>query len=399
MRAVRSSARRRESANLVGYLASQIVSMVSDNILWLAVGMWVNSVTGSAASASVAILIFSAGLLVGPLAGVVVDRVKRRPIILMTNTASALAVLLLCRAHGVDQLPLVYAVMFVYGVSNAILGPAHGALLQTVASTEQVRGVANAIQVARPIVRMVAPLIGAFLYSYGGLSLVCAVCAIGFIGDCAILASLRIQETPPARAAKSFLEELTAGAVHIASHRSLRVATGYIACVMFAFGMSRSVMFAVAGDSFGDANHVVGFLNAAQGFGAIVAGFCVHRLLKGASDEWLIQSSVALASGGLLLQSLSLKTCTICGMALIGAAGTLVNVGAASLFLRQTDPTLVGRTDAILLFTLFLFQFAANGIGTLCVAAHRYDIAMWMTSAVLTMFFARARWPLPLSTR
>jgi MFS family permease len=385
----RAKSDRRASLNLAGYLASQTVSMVSDNILWLAVGMWVNSATGSSASASVALLIFSAGLLTGPLAGVVVDRVKRRPVILITNAVTALAVLVLCRVHGVEQLNVVYLVMFTYGVSNAILGPAHGALLQTVASTDQVRHIANAIQVARPVIRMVTPLIGVFIYSIGGLPLVSAVCAAGFITDSAILATLCIRESLPAPPPKGLFHEFIAGAAHIASHRLLRVATGHVACVMFATGLARSSMFAVAHDTFGDANRAIGFFNTAQGLGGIAAGLCLHRLFKTTPDDLLVKTGVALASGALLLESLSSQASVISGMALIGAAGTFVNVGAASLFLRQTDSSLVGRTDAILLFTLFLFQFAATGIGTACVAAHQYYIAMWMISAVLMFVFAR----------
>jgi MFS family permease len=387
MRALDSPADRCVSVNLIRYVASQIVSMVSDNILWLAVGMWVNSATGNPASASVIMLIFGAGLLFGPLGGVVVDRARRRPIVLVTNAVCVLAVLLLLRVHGPHQLTLVYVVMFVYGVSNAILGPAHGALLQTIASPDRLRGVVSAIQVVRPTVRILAPLVGAYLYSFGGLPLVVGVCVAGFVADSAILASLRIHEPPPARASNNFIMELSAGTFHIASNRSLRVATGYVACVMFAFGISRSALFAVATDSFGDANRVIGILNTVQGLGAIIAGYCAHRLLKKTPDGLLILLSVALASCALLLQSVPSRSLAICGIAMTGAAGTLVNVGAAALFLRQTHHSIVGRTDASLFFTLCLFQFAALGIGAACVAAQRYDVAMWVTSGILLAIF------------
>lgn len=381
---------RATSWNMAGYLASQIVSMVSDNILWLAVGMWVNSATGSAASASVALTMFTAGLLTGPLVGVIVDRLKRRPVILITNALSTLAVLTLCRVQSVEQLHLVYFVMFVYGVANAVLGPAHGALLQAVSSTEQVRQMVSAVQIARPIIMLMTPLVGAFIYSIGGLPVVSALCAAGFIADSVILATLRIREPSLGPSKAGLRREFVAGAIHIATHRSLRVATAYVACVMFASGITRSAIFAVARDNFGDANRVIGFFNTAQGLGSIAAGLCLHGLFKKTPDEWLIEAGLALASSALVLESLPSKTSALGGMALIGAASALVNVGAAALFLRQTDASIVGRTDAALLFTLFLFQLAAAWVGTACVSARHYDMAMWLTSAVLMVVFASA---------
>jgi hypothetical protein len=367
--------------NMKVYLASQIVSMTSDNILWLAVVMWVGSITGSPASASLSLLMFTLGTLASPLAGVVVDRMKRRRLILLINGASALLVLTLLDVENAGQLTHVYGVMFGYGLANAILEPAHGALVQEITPAEEIRAFSNALLTAQQIARLVTPLLGFAIFTAGGLHLVCGLCAAGFILDSIILLSLSVHEIQPARTEQRFLHEVLAGAKHIASNQCLREAMGWVGCVVFALGVARSSIFSIAhNDGLPKSDSLMGVIPTAQALGAIAMGLCVPWLLKTVADERLVRVSVIIAALGLFLQSFPVPMVIVVGAMLGGISVTLVNVGAATLYLRHTPSALMGRTDAALLFIVFLCQAAA---GLFCVSGQDYRFAIWGTSAAL----------------
>lgn len=60
------------------YLAGLAVSVIGDNAMSLAAGIWVKSLTGSSSAAGLVSVCVCAPSLAGPPAGVVADRVRRR---------------------------------------------------------------------------------------------------------------------------------------------------------------------------------------------------------------------------------------------------------------------------------------------------------------------------------
>lgn len=62
------------------YLSGQILSSIGDNSLWLAMGIWVKILTGSNSAAGLTFLAFVCGCMTAPLSGVIVDRLRRRPL-------------------------------------------------------------------------------------------------------------------------------------------------------------------------------------------------------------------------------------------------------------------------------------------------------------------------------
>ena len=73
-----------------------VLSLTGSSALWLALGIWVKSLTGSTAAAGMVIFaILAPPVLLAPVAGMLVDRVRRRPLLVTVNLANAAAVLLL----------------------------------------------------------------------------------------------------------------------------------------------------------------------------------------------------------------------------------------------------------------------------------------------------------------
>ena len=68
--------------NLRIFLGMDVLSLTGSSALWLALGIWVKSLTGSTAAAGMVIFaILAPPVLLAPAAGMLVDRVRRRPLL------------------------------------------------------------------------------------------------------------------------------------------------------------------------------------------------------------------------------------------------------------------------------------------------------------------------------
>lgn len=111
------------------YLAGQAFSLFGDSALWLAMAVWVKTLTNSNGASGLVFFFFTAPTLLAPLSGLIVDRLRRRPVLIVTNALTGAAVLLLLLVNTAHQVWLVYLVMALYGLSYSVLGSAQSALL------------------------------------------------------------------------------------------------------------------------------------------------------------------------------------------------------------------------------------------------------------------------------
>src|ERR1022692_3652156 len=98
------------------YLTGLAVSVIGDNAMSLAAGIWVKSLTGSSSEAAPVSVCVYAPSLAGPLAGVVADRVRRRRFLVWLNLVSAALVLPLLAASGPGSAWIIFAVITWYGI-------------------------------------------------------------------------------------------------------------------------------------------------------------------------------------------------------------------------------------------------------------------------------------------
>jgi MFS family permease len=151
------------------YFLGNSLSGIGDYALWLAAGIWVKELTGSTSKAGLCIFFLTAGTLLPPLTGLIVDRVRRKPLILITNSVTGLLVLSLTLVHHADQVWLIYSVMFLYGVSGTISGSAMAALLPKMVSKELLGSANGLSQALTQGQRLITPALGVGLLAlYGG---------------------------------------------------------------------------------------------------------------------------------------------------------------------------------------------------------------------------------------
>src|SRR5580692_6928483 len=89
-------------------LGGQMVSTFGDNALWLAMGIWIKLLTGSSTLAGFSFFALALGTLTGPLGGLLVDRTRRRQLLIVANASTMALVLLLLLVSRGSQVWLIY---------------------------------------------------------------------------------------------------------------------------------------------------------------------------------------------------------------------------------------------------------------------------------------------------
>jgi MFS family permease len=283
------------------YLSGQVMSLFGDSALWLAMGIWIKVLTGSSAAAGLSFFALALGSLCGPLGGMLADKVRRRPLLIVTNLATAGLVLLLLLVRDRHQVWLIYTVMFGYGVSGSTLGPAQTALVQAIVPARLLGDANSVLQTAEQGLRLVTPLAGAGLFAAFGPAPVIIGDAVTFLIAAATLLAIRMRENHPVPSGQRWIAELTAGARHIARTVVLRQLTITAAVVVTAYGLSETVLFAVVSQGLHKPAAFLGILISAEGIGAIAAGITAAPLLRWLSESLLASLGMASAALGYLL--------------------------------------------------------------------------------------------------
>ena len=122
----------------------QGLSSFAVSALYLALGIWAKDLTHSNALAGCVFLALGLPTLLAPIGGHLVDKTRRRPLLIITNVALGVAVLSLLAVHGRSQLWLIYAVAAATGLATDVLAASRGALIKDMLPDDGL-GPANAI--------------------------------------------------------------------------------------------------------------------------------------------------------------------------------------------------------------------------------------------------------------
>ncbi len=181
------------------YLVGQVFSIFGDMMLFLAMGLWVKTLTGSSAKAGLTFFFLGASTLLAPLAGLLVDRVRRRPLLVWTNLVLAVAITPLLLVHSAGGVWLIWAVMVVYGAGGLVISAGQSALLSVMLPDELLGEANSALTMIRNGLRLVTPLAGAGLFAFAGARAVVVVDVATFLIAAVLMSLLTVRESRPRR--------------------------------------------------------------------------------------------------------------------------------------------------------------------------------------------------------
>ena len=250
-------------------LVGQGLSLFGDRAMYLVLGIWVKTLTGSNAQAGLVFFVLAIPGLVAPAFGLLVDRVRKRPLMIATDVAIAVVLGALFFVHDRSDVWIIYAVTFLYGAAGFLFTSGQSALLHLMLPEEQLADANAVLQTASEGSRLIAPLIGAGLFAAVGGPAVAALDAATFLASAACLAALQLRESRPVAPEHHILTQLVAGIAHIAHRPGLRRIVLTVAAALLVVGFAETAIFAVLQKGIHRPPAFLGVLSAGQGVGAI----------------------------------------------------------------------------------------------------------------------------------
>ncbi|WP_416484121.1 MFS transporter [Streptomyces sp. CL12] len=379
---------RRDTCLLV---LARLIDMAGSNALWIALGIRVKELTGSNSAAGLTFLAFILGTLGAPLGGALVDRARRRPLLMVLNPLSALLVLPLLLMHDRHDVWICYAVMALYGLASATTGTTLTALTQTLVPPEQLGDANGLLQTLLQGLRLITPLLGAGVLAAWGLGPLVLGDAATFVLAALLIALIQYREERPRAIRRTAAAQVAEGFRYIARTPALRQFTVAAVLAVMAFGFCESVYFAVVDTGLHRPPAFLGVLGSLQGTGAVAAGAVAATLMRRVGESWTVVFGLVCAAAGFLLSALPSLLAVAPGTAIMGAGLPWIIAGINTLFQRRTPADLMGRTDAALNVLIGIPQSIAIAVGAALIALVDYRVvlaAMTVLTAASALYLA-----------
>jgi predicted MFS family arabinose efflux permease len=172
--------------------AGGLISETGDWFLLVGLPVWVLQVTGSSlVTATVFLVGLLPGLVVGPLAGVLVDRWDRRRTLVAVSLAQAAFLLPLLAVDGRNRLWIVYLVMAVEAALAQLNDPARNALVPSLVAKVDLVGANALIGLNSNLARLVGSPLGGIMVEVAGLPGLVVADAASFLLGAALIALVR----------------------------------------------------------------------------------------------------------------------------------------------------------------------------------------------------------------
>jgi MFS family permease len=363
-------------------LAGQTLSAFGDWAMLIVFAIWMKSLTGSSALAGLTFFVFAAGSLLAPLGGLLADRVRRRPLMIVSDAVLGAIVLVLLLVHDRSDAWLIYAVAFAYGALGTVFYPARAALLKVMLPEELLAPANGALTSVREGLRIIAPLAGAGLYTLLGGGAVAVLDSATFAASVFFLARMRVHEEKPAPPEHHFVREVTAGMRHVWETLPLRQVVAGVSVALLVVGFAETLIFSVIA-ALGQKPSFFGVFATIQGVGSIAGGVTAALLLRRLGD-------VRLVGVGLALFAVADLCLVVPSLGVVLAAGPVAGVGVAwaivgfSTALQTRTPLAIqGRVSAAADLTLSVAQTASIGTGALLSTLVDYRILFGVMAIVV----------------
>jgi len=373
------------------YLVGLGVSVIGNNAMSLAAGIWVKSLTGSSSEAALVSVCVYAPSLAGPLAGLLADRVRRRRFLVLLNLVSAALVLPLLAVGRPGSAWLIFAVMTWYGLQLTLAGPAANALFAVMLCRElrqELNGWSLGLQ---EVGRLVSPLFGAGLFALAGGGVVSVFDAITFMFAAVMLSGIRLREAKPVPRPGRWRADLLAGFGHIRRTPELRRLLLAASVVMSFSGVLVAAQYSLV-QGVGEPPSFLGVFSAGLGAGSIVASMISSRLLRSAGENWLAVLGMANFALGNVMRATGWLPLAIAGSVVLGFALPWLFLALLSLAQRCTPPELQGRVSAAVSLAFFGPLAPLQALGALAIRYATYQQLYLAGAAVAVAAAAAFTW-------
>jgi predicted MFS family arabinose efflux permease len=348
-----------------------LVSVAGDWVLYAALPFFVYERTRSTvATAGMIAAELGPSIAVGSFAGVWVDRLDRRRLLVATNLLQALTVsALLAVAHG-GPLWIVYAVAAGQSVLASFSQPAESALLPSLVAPDVLLAANSLNALNNRVARLVGVPLGGLLLGLLGLTPVVLADAASFLAAAAMVAAVVAPPLSRPGVSRSFSGELREGLGLIRRDRATAVLFGVLGLMTFGGTMLDPLYVAWVRDALHRGPQVYALLLTTHSVAGIGGAVAVGTWGGRFSPRGLVGWTSVVAGAALIVKfDLPLLELAFALSLLGGATSVVSSVAVETLVQRTVREDFRGRVLAALGSSGALFSLAGAVVGGVAARA------------------------------
>jgi MFS family permease len=301
--------------------------------------------------------------LLGPVAGVFVDRWDAKRTMILSDLIRAALALFLVFASGLNQ---IYAILFALSAVSTFFVPAQTIMIRAVTPREGLMAANALMQQAFQVVRIISPAIAGAMVNWVGAKPAYYFDSASFTLSAGMIAAIVIKRaaastdsSAPAESGKlkSILNDLMAGARFIFTHATISFVILAMAAGMFALSCFAPLIAIYVRDTLKSTEFQFGVINSMIGVGMIFATQFITRFAKNRSKSLLVVAGLlGMGVAVMVMASIGNVAVAAIGAFGIGFGAIFIIVPTQTLMQQETPVELVGRVSSSFMSVLSVSQ-------------------------------------------
>jgi MFS family permease len=299
-------------------------------------------------------------LLVGLPAGVLLDRVRRRPVMIAADLVrfALLASIPLAWALGVLTFAQLLVVALLAGVATVFFDVGYQSVLPAVVGRAGLVDGNAKLESTRAAAETAGPALGGGLVQLVGAAAAVLLDAVTYLVSAAFLLRMRTGEAVPARdPARSLRAEMAEGMRYVLGHQLLRPITLCTGTANLFGGVLAAVSVLFLARELGQPPAVIGLVLAAGSAGGVLGALTASRWIRSLGQGRTVVISLLVTGPVALALPLTTPGAGLAwfglGMAAVAYGGVVYNVAQVSFRQAVTPDRLLGRMNASIRFLVW----------------------------------------------
>jgi DHA3 family macrolide efflux protein-like MFS transporter len=341
------------------FWSTQALSLLGSGLASFAVIWWITQTTGSSTVlATVSLVTLLPGILLGPVAGALVDQFDRKWIMILSDAVSALLALLLVVLFWTNSIQLwhICVINILRALAGAFQFPAVQSSTSLMVPKEQLARVAGLNQALQGMSMIATPPLGALLLALMPIHLILGIDVLTALVAISLLFSIFIPQPTSHQSIASIStnvwQDMRAGFAFLRQWPALLNVMCIAALLNMVLVPAFTLLPILVTQHFYGSAYQLGWMNAAYGFGIVGGGTLLGAW--GGFKRRIFTSLVGLAGLGIGSFMIGISpreaySTAVIGMALVGIMNAFANGPFFAILQSVVPPVMQGRVFTILM--------------------------------------------------
>lgn len=302
-------------------------------------------------------------LLVGLFVGVWVDRLRRRPILIVADLGRFLLLMAIPLLATLDLLRMghLYGIVFLVGILTVFFDVANQSYLPALVGRPHLTEANSKVEMSRSVAQFAGPGVGGLLVRLVTAPIAIVLDAATYLFSALFLGFIRTSEPAPAQreGGKGMIREIRDGLITVVGNPLLRPIAGCTATTNLFGSVGRALLVLYATRTLGIGEAMLGVIFMVGGLGALLGASAAASIVERLGVGRTIVASILLGTSRYMLVPLAQGPLFVAVPLLMSAqalgafCGTVYNINQVSLRQTITPDHLLGRMNASMRFIIW----------------------------------------------